>query len=180
MSEDRTKSRKALGKRPIEGSIAISSNKSLAHQYGGNHKSGWLAYLPDSWLPCVQLARLSPPAGLFLIYFPHAFGILHAAILQQCSATHLLRTSALMLGGSFFVSNAIHIWNDLIDAPLDALVERTRNRPIPRKAVSPTAAFVFTTIQATCAALFLVLVPYDLLQNTLYALPSIIGWAYYP
>ena len=157
-----------------------SGNSSRSHQYGGNHKSGWLASLPDSWLPYVQLARLSPPAGLFLIYFPHIFGILHAAILQRSPLPHVLQTSGLMFGGSFFVSNAIHIWNDLIDAPLDALVERTRNRPIPRKAVSPSAALVFTATQAIGAALFLPYLPYSTVQSALYALPSILGWTYYP
>jgi len=155
-------------------------NNSLAHQYGGNHKSGWLAHLPDSWLPYVQLARLHPPAGLFLIYFPHIFGTLHVAILQRSPLPRLLQSSATMLGASFFVSNAIHIWNDLIDAPLDALVERTRNRPIPRGAMSPFAALVFAATQAVGAALFLPYLPYRTLHNALYALPSIIGWTYYP
>ena len=163
-----------------ENETATAQSKTLAHQYGGNDKSGWLAFLPDSWLPYVQLARLNPPAGLCLIYFPHIFGILHAAILQRSPLPHLLRTSVVMLGGSFFVSNAIHIWNDLIDAPMDALVERTRNRPIPRRAVSPFAALVFTATQAIGAALFLPCLPHSLLQNSLYALPSIIGWTYYP
>lgn len=153
---------------------------SLAHQYGGNSKSGWLSWLPDSWLPYVQLARLSPPVGLCTIYFPHLFGTLHAAILQQVDLSVLLHTSALLLGGSFFVSNAIHIWNDLIDAPLDALVERTRNRPIPRGAVSPFAAMVFTLTQAIGAALFLPSLSSRTLESTLYAIPSIIAWTYYP
>ena len=153
---------------------------SPAHGYGGNHKSGWLALLPDSCLPYVQLARLSPPAGLFLIYFPHLFGILHAAILERTPLSLLLQRSAFIFGGSFFVSNAIHIWNDLIDAPLDALVERTRNRPIPRGAVSPFAATVFTATQAVGAALFLPYFPSGFFQSALYAMPSIIGWTYYP
>lgn len=152
----------------------------LAHQYGGNHNSGWLGRLPDSWLPYVQLARLSPPAGLFLVYFPHLFGTLHAAILQQTPLSVLLQSSALMFGGSFFLSNAIHIWNDLIDAPLDALVERTRNRPIPRGAVSPFAATVFTVTQAMGAALFLPYLSSRTLESALYAMPSIIAWIYYP
>ncbi|KAL8823088.1 MAG: hypothetical protein Q9191_006186, partial [Dirinaria sp. TL-2023a] len=109
-----------------------SEDCSVAQQYGGNVNSGWIAVLPDSWLPYVQLARLNPPAGLFLIYFPHLFGVLHAAVLQQSPPYHTLQKSVTMLGGSFFVSNAIHIWDDLIDAPLDKLVERTRHRPIPR------------------------------------------------
>ena len=152
----------------------------LTYQYGGNHATGWLAYLPTSWLPYVQLARLSPPAGLFLIFFPHIFGILHAATLQNSPLPYVIRTSLLMLGGSFFVSNAIHIWNDLIDAPLDALVERTRNRPIPRGAVSPFAALVFIVTQAVAAALFLPSLPCGPLRSMLYAVPSIIGWTYYP
>lgn len=152
----------------------------LAVQYSGNYKSGWLATLPGSWLPYVQLARLSPPAGLCLVYFPHSFGILHAAILQGTPLPVLLQTSVLMLCGSFFLSNAIHIWNDLIDAPLDALVERTRNRPIPRGSVSPFAAVVFTTTQAICAALLLPYMGLDTLQSALYAMPSIIAWIYYP
>ena len=85
-----------------------------------------------------------------------------------------------MLCGSFFVFNAIHIWNDLIDAPLDSLVERTRHRPIPRGAVSRSAALVFTLTQALGAMLFLPFLPCALLQSTLYALPSIMGWIYYP
>ena len=152
----------------------------LVKQYGGNHKPGWLAGLPDSWLPYVQLARLSPPAGLCLIYFPHSFGILHAAILQRTAPLIVLQYSTLMFCASFFVSNAIHIWNDLIDAPLDSLVERTRNRPIPRKAVSPLAAIIFTTTQAIGALLFLPYMMGDSLQNALYALPDIVAWTYYP
>lgn len=157
-----------------------AGKSSFAHQYGGNYKSGWLAFLPDSWLPYVQLARLSPPAGLFLIFFPHLFGILHAAILQQSPPLQLLQTSAMMLCGSFFFSNATHIWNDLIDAPLDARVERTRNRPIPRGAISPIAALVFTITQAIGAAIFLKYLPVKFFRSTLFALPSIIGSTYYP
>ncbi len=157
-----------------------SEDMPVACQYGGNSKSAWVVRLPDSWLPYVQLARLSPPAGLCLIYFPHLFGVLHAAVLGESSLFQTLQMSALLLFGSFFVSNAIHIWNDLIDAPLDSLVERTRLRPIPRGAVSPSAALVFTLTQAFGATLFLPFLPYTFLESILYAAPGIIGWVYYP
>ena len=162
------------------GDVKSTPNSSLTHQYGGNHKGGWLANLPDSWLPYVQLARLSPPAGLLLIYFPHFFGIVHAAILYRIPPSVVLQASALMLGGSFFFSNANHVWNDLIDAPLDALVERTCKRPIPRGAVTPLAAWVFTGTQAIGAALFLLYLPVGPFQSALYAIPSMIGCLYYP
>ena len=66
-----------------------SRGASLAHQYCGNSKSGWLSHLPDSWLPYMQLACLSPRAGLLSIYFPYLFGSLHAAILQQIDISGL-------------------------------------------------------------------------------------------
>ena len=92
----------------------------------------------------------------------------------------LIRSNMLILGGSFFLSNAIHIWNDLIDAPLDALVERTRNRPIPRGAVLPFDAAVFTATQAVGAALFLPYLSTSTAQSAIYAIPGIISWTYYP
>jgi 4-hydroxybenzoate polyprenyltransferase len=159
----------------------LNNTDSLAHQYGGNSKAGWVGSLPDSWIPYIQLARLSPPAGLFLIYFPHLFGVLLSATHQRSPLSHVLKSVALALGGSFFVSNAIHIWNDLIDAPLDALVERTRNRPIPRGAVSTTGALVFTATQTIGALVFLFCLPErETLVGLLYALPAIGGWVYYP
>lgn len=133
-----------------------------------------------SWLPYIQLARLSPPAGIALIYFPHLFGILHAAIAQRAPPPDVVRASLLMLGGTVFFSNAAHVWNDFIDAPLDAKVERTRERPIPRGAVSPTAALIFTITQAVAAAALLPLVGSGFVQSAVYALPSIVGSMYYP
>ncbi|GFF30149.1 4-hydroxybenzoate polyprenyltransferase, mitochondrial [Aspergillus udagawae] len=150
------------------------------NNYSGNQvpTAGLLSRLPLSWVPYIQLARLSPPAGLFLIYFPHVFGLMHAALHLSTPVPDILRAGAVLFGGSFFVSNAIHIWNDLIDAPLDALVSRTKHRPIPRGAVSPTAALIYTITQAIAAALFLSLLPHS--QSWFYALPSILGWTYYP
>lgn len=152
----------------------------LAQQYGGNSQTGWVSHLPRAWLPYIQLARLSPPAGIALIYFPHLFGILHAAVAQRAPPPDVVRASLLMLGGTVFFSNAAHVWNDFIDAPLDAKVERTRKRPIPRGAVSPTAALIFTITQAMAAAAFLPLVGSEFVQSAVYALPSIVGSMYYP
>jgi 4-hydroxybenzoate polyprenyltransferase len=152
--------------------------ESLARQYGGNQKTGWVSRLPKSWLPLIQLARLDPPAGLCLVYFPHLFGALHAASLQRNPPEHIVRASVVLLSGSFFFSNAAHIWNDVIDAPLDLLVKRTSKRPIPRKAISRGAATLFTITQAIGAAIVLKWLPYP--EGPLYTLPSIISSTYYP
>jgi len=39
-------------------------------------------------------------------------------------------------------------WNDIVDRDLDAMVERTRSRPIPSGQVSVQAAMVFLLVQA--------------------------------
>ncbi|KUL91123.1 hypothetical protein ZTR_00997 [Talaromyces verruculosus] len=153
---------------------------SRVDQYGGNYNPTALSDLPDSWIPYIQLARLFPPAGLFLIYFPHAFGILHAAIRTGAPSATLLYTSTIMFAGSFFFSNAAHTWNDLIDAKLDAKVERTSKRPIPRGAISQRAAFLFTVTQAMGAAWFLSYLPGGFQQAFLYALPNVLATIYYP
>ncbi|KAI1466789.1 UbiA prenyltransferase [Daldinia caldariorum] len=155
----------------------VVSDHSLSQQYGGVHGGGWVSHLPSSWAPYIQLARLSPPAGLFLIFFPHLFGILHAAALQHSPPREVARASVLLLGASFFFSNAIHAWNDLVDAPVDRMVARTQHRPIVRGAVSPRAAFVFTASQAFAAALFLPLLPAETSRWALANIPAVL---YYP
>lgn len=132
-------------------SIGSAPNKALSQNYGGIHVRRWVDLLPSSWIPYIQLARIDPPAALCLIYFLHLFGILHAANRNRLSINAVLKLSALLLGGSFFFSNAAHAWNDLIDAPIDRQISRTKNRPIVRGAISPRGAFVFTATQAVWA-----------------------------
>ncbi|EAW12872.1 4-hydroxybenzoate octaprenyltransferase [Aspergillus clavatus NRRL 1] len=153
------------------------SKASLSKQYGGDHAEGWIGHLPPAWIPYIQLCRLSPPAAFFLIYFPHLFGILHAATTHGLPAHDVLRTSLILAGGSFFYSNACHAWNDLVDAPIDKLVARTCSRPIPRGAITPAAAFLFTCTQAVAAAAFLLLLP---ARTALVTIPTIVTMTYYP
>ncbi|KAI1204148.1 UbiA prenyltransferase [Annulohypoxylon truncatum] len=170
---------KASNEKPhsAEEEAAAFQNNALAQQYGGGHAGGWVGLLPSSWVPYVQLARLSPPAALFLIYFPHFFGVILAAIIKRSPVSQVLHAGAVMFGGSFFFSNAAHGWNDLIDAPIDKSIARTSKRPIPRGAISPRGAFIFTATQAIGAASFLLLMPSG---SAIYAVPNIIGTYYYP
>ena len=154
----------ALKERTVE-SVDTSPSKS------------WTSYLPSSFVPYVQLARLVSPAPVFLIYFPHLFGTLHAASLLGSEYSHVLNTNLILFLGSFFYSNAAHIWNDLIDAPLDRLVTRTAHRPIPRGAVSRRAATIFAATQSLAAAAFLLPLP---TACALCALPAVVGAGIYP
>ncbi|KAI3332043.1 UbiA-domain-containing protein [Xylariaceae sp. AK1471] len=157
----------------------------MPQQYsGGVDAQGWVSLLPAWCVPWVQLCRLYPPAALFLVYFPNLFGVLHAATAQS-SATpiaEVVYACGVLFVASFFGSNAAHAWNDLVDAPLDAQVARTRDRPIPRGAVSPRAAALFAVSQVVCLLgtlrLFL---PFPQAQTaTAAAVPVVLGTAYYP
>ena len=161
----------------LNGMTNVKSQASLSKQYGGVHVGGWVDYLPSSVVPYIQLCRLSPPAAFFIIFFPHFFGVVHAASVQKSSIEEVVRVSLILLGGSFFCNNASHAWNDLVDAPLDKLVARTCTRPIPRGAITPRAAFIFTCVQALAAASFLLFLPSSI---SLAAVPNIIGTTYYP
>ncbi|KAK1827465.1 UbiA prenyltransferase family-domain-containing protein [Podospora conica] len=153
------------------------TDPSLSKQYGGIHSGTWVSRLPASWTPFIQLCRLSPPIGLILIYLPHLFGLLHAAATLHLPPTHTLTTAALLLCGSFFFSNSSHTWNDLVDAPIDAQITRTKTRPIPRGAVTPRAALAFTAVQAVLAAACLVPLPRD---TALAVIPTVVATTYYP
>jgi 4-hydroxybenzoate polyprenyltransferase len=55
---------------------------------------------------------------------------------------------ALFFIGAFAMRGAGCTWNDIVDRDIDALVERTRSRPIPSGQVSVTQAAVFLAVQA--------------------------------
>ncbi|KAI2631118.1 prenyltransferase [Xylaria nigripes] len=149
----------------------------LSLQYGGLHSGTWVEHLPESVIPYIQLARLSPPTAVFLIYFPHLFGVLHSALVHRHPWWRVAITSLKLLGGSLFFSNAAHAWNDIIDAPIDRLVARSKNRPIARGAISSRSALAFAISQAVAAATFLFWLPADAVLATV---PTIVGTTYYP
>lgn len=177
MSATKTVTRSPAATRRSANTKASQEKKDISHQYGGIHASGWVDLLPASWIPYVQLARLSPPAGVILIYFPHLFGVVHAARVRHSPLSEVLYASAVLLVGSFFCSNGGHAWNDLVDADIDAKVERTRKRPIPRGAISRRAAFIFAVSQFILAAVPLTVFSFDTVLSTI---PSTLGALYYP
>ncbi|KAI9708624.1 MAG: hypothetical protein M1820_003842 [Bogoriella megaspora] len=165
----------------FKGKPAQGSNPQLCRTSYRPSKEGWVSYLPSSWIPYVQLTRLTPGAGLWLIIFPHIFGVLHAAVLLECAPADTLRTAGWLVGGCLFLSNAIHIWNDVVDSPLDAQVPRTATRPIPRGAVSRGTAILFTATQAITGLLFFFPLGWPLgWRSFLWSLPSIVLHTWYP
>jgi 4-hydroxybenzoate polyprenyltransferase len=107
----------------------------------------WVDSHAPVWLrPYLRLARLDRPIGSWLLLIPCWWSLGLAAIHagQPVNVWHVV----LFFIGAFAMRGAGCTWNDIVDRDLDAMVERTRSRPIPSGQVSVQAAAVFLVVQA--------------------------------
>jgi len=108
----------------------------------------WVDTLAPPWSrPYLRLARLDRPIGSWLLLLPCWWSAALAAGLAH-DLSRLPTVIALFFVGAFAMRGAGCTWNDITDRDLDAMVERTRSRPIPAGQVSVPQAFVFLVAQA--------------------------------
>jgi 4-hydroxybenzoate polyprenyltransferase len=97
--------------------------------------------------PYLRLSRLDRPIGSWLLLMPCWWSAaLAAGVARDLSRLPLIL--ALFFVGAFVMRGAGCTWNDITDRDLDALVERTRSRPIPSGQVSVPQATAFLVVQA--------------------------------
>jgi 4-hydroxybenzoate polyprenyltransferase len=97
--------------------------------------------------PYLRLSRLDRPIGSWLLLMPCWWSAaLAAGVLRNI--TSLPSVILLFLLGAFAMRGAGCTWNDINDRDLDAMVERTRSRPIPAGQVSVPQAAVFLVLQS--------------------------------
>jgi 4-hydroxybenzoate polyprenyltransferase len=97
--------------------------------------------------PYLRLSRLDRPIGSWLLLMPCWWSAaLAAGVIGDLG--RLPFTLALFFIGAFVMRGAGCTWNDITDRDLDALVERTRSRPIPAGQVSVPQAVAFLVVQA--------------------------------
>jgi 4-hydroxybenzoate polyprenyltransferase len=108
----------------------------------------WVDTRAPSWSrPYLRLARLDRPIGSWLLLMPCWWSAaLAAGRLGDLSQLPLV--ILLFFIGAFVMRGAGCTWNDITDRDLDALVERTRSRPIPAGQVSVPQATAFLVAQA--------------------------------
>src|SRR5271169_6649237 len=108
----------------------------------------WVDTLAPAWSrPYLRLARLDRPIGSWLLLMPCWWSAaLAAGLVHNLSQLPLI--IALFFVGAFAMRGAGCTWNDITDRDLDALVERTRSRPIPAGQVSVAQAAAFLVVQA--------------------------------
>ncbi len=97
--------------------------------------------------PYLRLSRLDRPIGSWLLLMPCWWSAaLAAGVARDLGRLPLIL--ALFFVGAFVMRGAGCTWNDITDRDLDALVERTRSRPIPAGQVSVPQATAFLVVQA--------------------------------
>jgi 4-hydroxybenzoate polyprenyltransferase len=108
----------------------------------------WVDTRAPSWSrPYLRLARFDRPIGSWLLLLPCWWSAALAAGVAR-DVSRLPLVVALFFVGAFVMRGAGCTWNDITDRDLDALVERTRSRPIPAGQVSVPQAAAFLVVQA--------------------------------
>ena len=92
--------------------------------------------LPHSLRPYARLARFDRPIGIWLLYWPCAWGLLLPA-----GVDGRLINLLLFFIGATAMRAAGCVYNDIVDRDLDASVARTASRPLASGQVSLTAAW---------------------------------------
>ncbi len=141
--------------------------------------SGVLSYIPKSWVPYGELARVDKPTGILHFYFPHLFGTLYAACIIGAAVRldELLYKNLVLFIGTFFFRSAACAWNDNLDREYDRQVPRCRLRPLARGALSPTQGHVCTIILTTFALYCIYILPANC---WLISVPNVILATLYP
>ena len=104
--------------------------------------------LPSSWRPYVELMRIRVFTTI-IMYSPYLYGCLFAAAVSPTSVplSQLLLVATKLLISALLSHSWACTWNDVVDYDLDREVERCRDRPIARGAVTPQAGVLFTATQ---------------------------------
>lgn len=139
-----------------------------------------LLQIREKFVPYAELIRINKPLAILLFYFPCLWGTLLAASVSRSPVprSKLLNINAIFIVGSTLVRSAGCTWNDVVDAPMDRQVARTRQRPVARGAVSQRSGTLFMIVQVIFG---LTLVRLLLPPITIhYAVPSMLLTGLYP
>lgn len=114
------------------------------------------AVLKDRFNVYSQLMRMDKPIGTLLLLWPTYWGLWLASN-GHPSLAHVL----IFTVGTFLMRSAGCVVNDYADRNFDGLVERTKNRPFARGAVSKKEALTLAALLSLIS--FLLILPLNLL-----------------
>ncbi|KAJ7916280.1 UbiA prenyltransferase, partial [Mycena leptocephala] len=97
---------------------------------------------------CWELCRLNNNIGFWVVWLPTAWSIAMVYRAQpEISASDALLRAIIYVPLCFGIKSLIMTIDDLLDHDIDALVERTKNRALPRGAISLVRAWIFFGLQ---------------------------------
>jgi len=109
-----------------------------------------LCSLPDKGevQACWELCRLHNNIGFWVVWLPTAWSI---AMFYHANATvsglTCLRIAGIFVPLCFGIKSLIMTIDDVLDYDIDAMVERTKGRPLPRGSITPGRAWLFFALQ---------------------------------
>ena len=124
-------------------------------------KNLWIyRFLPVSLHGYIQLARLDRPIGFLLLYIPSLWGASLALTTADTIETSSFFLDIIVLMFGSLLARAMGcVWNDIADRKLDALVERTKYRPLPSGRISLLQAYLFLGLLSAMSIAILTLIP---------------------
>ena len=124
-------------------------------------RGNWVDRFAPDWLqPYARLARWDRPIGFWLLFWPCGFALALAAAGNPPAGFNWVAL-LLCFVGAIAMRGAGCTLNDIVDADIDAMVERTRSRPIPSGQVSKGQAALFLSAQLWVG--FLVLLQFNVM-----------------
>ncbi|MEZ5848776.1 MAG: 4-hydroxybenzoate octaprenyltransferase [Geminicoccaceae bacterium] len=131
-----------------------------------------LEWLPPNLRDYAVLARLDRPIGTWLLLVPCWWGM----ALVQGGLDPL--TGVLFAIGAIAMRGAGCTVNDLADKKFDALVERTRNRPLAAGRIGTIEALLFIGVQSLVGLLVLLWMPRPAQLIALASIPLIVAYPF--
>lgn len=118
-------------------------------------RGSWVdTHAPRAWRPYLRLARADRPIGSWLLLLPCWWSAAFAALAAGQPLPNLGHM-LLFAVGAVAMRGAGCTYNDLVDRDIDAMVERTRSRPLPSGQVTARQAKLFLAAQIGLGALVL-------------------------
>jgi 4-hydroxybenzoate polyprenyltransferase len=136
-----------------------------------SERRGLIGALPAALRPYAALMRIDRPIGTWLLYWPCAWSVALAGVGGRWG---LFLSLAI---GAFAMRSAGCAYNDIVDRDLDALVERTRSRPLASGRVGLRAAWALVIGLSLIGLVVLLTLPRT---AQLVALASLVLVAAYP
>lgn len=124
-------------------------NETLGDIASSNKSKTWIQFLKNKYKAYSELMRLDKPIGTYLLLFPCLWSL---AFADQFSLVPDPRLALAFTVGALIMRGAGCTVNDLWDRKFDAMVERTKNRPIASGRVSVPEAFAFLGLQLSAGA----------------------------